>query len=354
MATIFVKDDLRASVEAATGGMCTVLYTASGAPSFMRVVPKFNLEDVHVELGIGVHPAFVVDGIEKSEIFIGMYPGIIKNGELLSLPSVEPTTWNNQDTFIAAGRACGDGFHLMTNAEWAAIALWCMKNGYKPRGNSDWGRAYDATWETGRRYDGLAIGEKQGGITLTGSGPAAWRHDNTAAGIADLCGNIWEWNQGMRLVDGEIQVLADNDAATYGGTQDTAPWKAIAQDGSLVAPGTAGTLKYNATGASGAGSIQVNDVIDSQSDGVTFAANTFVSLSANTGITVPAIMKALALFPVSTLTGDDYMWARNIDARAPLRGGHRSYGADAGLWALSLNSVLSLVDSAVGGRPAKV
>lgn len=355
MTTVFVKDDLRASVEAATGGLCTVLYTASGAPSFMRVIPKFRLEDVDAELGVGVHPAFIVDGFEKSEIFIGMYQGVIKNGELLSLPGVGPTVSQNQDAFINAGRACGDGFHLMTNAEWAAIALWCLKNGWTPRGNTNYGRAYDALWETGRRVDGGVPGDSNGsGRVLAGSGPISWRHDNSAAGIADLCGNIWEWNQGLRLVDGEIQILANNDAATYSGVQDAAPWKAIAQDGSLVAPGTAGTLKYDATGATGAGAAQIDDVIDSQSDGATYTYNTFASMVADTDITVPAIMKALGLFPLSTLAADDGMWARNIGTRAPLRGGYWGNGSDSGLLALHLRNAPSDVSWNIGGRPAKV
>jgi len=44
MPTIFTKDDLRASVEAASGGKITVLYTATGQPSYMYVHPKFMLE----------------------------------------------------------------------------------------------------------------------------------------------------------------------------------------------------------------------------------------------------------------------------------------------------------------------
>ena len=35
MATIITKDSLRSSVEAATGGLCTVLYDDAGHPSYM-------------------------------------------------------------------------------------------------------------------------------------------------------------------------------------------------------------------------------------------------------------------------------------------------------------------------------
>ena len=43
MATIITKDSLRSSVEAATGGLCTVLYDDAGHPSFMRRIEKCGL-----------------------------------------------------------------------------------------------------------------------------------------------------------------------------------------------------------------------------------------------------------------------------------------------------------------------
>ena len=66
----FLKDTLRESVEAATGGKVTVLYDDKGYPSYMNVIPKFKVEDIDASLGTGVHPAFIVGGVEKSEIFI--------------------------------------------------------------------------------------------------------------------------------------------------------------------------------------------------------------------------------------------------------------------------------------------
>lgn len=369
MPTVFVKDDLRAAVEAATGGLVSVHYTQQGQPTFMRWIPKFNLEDLGVDYGTGVHPAFVVDGVTKDGIWVGVYPGIVRNGELLSLPGVAPTVGQPHTSFVTAARAAGPGFHVMTNAEWSALALWCARNGYQPRGNTNWGRAHDATWETGTRVDGGTPGSASGnGNTLAGSGPVSWRHDNTPAGIADLVGNVWEFTPGMRLVDGEIQVLANNNAATAALFDDSASWRAIrASDGALVAPGTAGALKYDSPVAysdngtvNGLGNFQIDDTVDFRNgpigdDGNNYDYNgmPFASLAADTGITVPAILRALCLAPGSlSLRGGIYM--RNHGKRYPLRGGSRRSGADAGLGALDLNAPASYAYSNLGARLAKV
>ena len=63
----------------------------------------------------------------------------------------------------------------------------------------------------------------------------------------------------MRLVNGEIQILKDNDAAGSGAASaPSSAWKAILQNGSLVAPGTAATLKMDAVGSNGTGAVKIN------------------------------------------------------------------------------------------------
>jgi sulfatase modifying factor 1 len=358
--TISVPDALRQSVEAASGGKNTVLYDSKGYPSIMVVIPKFNLQSIDPSLGTGVHPAFIVNGVEKSEIFIGKFLAKVHDGVALSLPGQDPTVIISFDQAINYCKAKGSGWHLMTNAEWAAIALWCWKNGFQLRGNTYYGRSYDAPYETGRRVDGKAPGDTTGTPrTLTGSGPASWYHDNTPFGIADLNGNIWEWVGGLRLYNGEIQILPNNDAAdnTKDQSSTSTEWKAIKQDGSLVAPGTAGTLKYDSVGTPGNGitAAQIDDVIDYQTDDTTFTSNLFQNLTADTGITVPAILKALALFPIATSgLGDDKIFIRNNGERIPLRGGAYYNLSEAGVFALNLKPFRSQLDTVIGFRIAYV
>lgn len=347
--TISATDTLRMSVEAATGGLCTVLYTAKGQPTYMRRIPKFNLEDIDANLGTGVHPAFIVDGVEKSELLIGMYQGVSRNGELLSLPGVDPTTSINHDTAVSLALANGAGHHAMTNVEWAAIQLWCWKNGSQPRGNTYYGRDTASAWEQGVRQDGITPGTASGTArTLTGSGPASWRHDFSPAGIADLAGNIWEWSPGMRLQDGEIQIIANNDAA---GAIDLGAgsglWQAIdGATGALVAPGHANAVKL---AHSGTGNYTLV-----RSSGGAFEGTT------NPGATPVAeaalqVLRAHGLYPVAgSGLGADGFWSTLTGERAPIRGGSRYAAAGAGVFALNLSYARSDVYSSIGARPAFV
>ncbi|WP_296763003.1 SUMF1/EgtB/PvdO family nonheme iron enzyme [Sediminimonas sp.] len=352
---ISAPDAFRQSVEAASGGVNTVLYDDRGYPSIMCVVPRFNIEDIDPALGAGVHPAFTIDGAQKSEIMVGKFQATIHDDRALSLPGQDPATSINFDT---ADQRCADkgpGWHMMTNAEWSAVALWCWKNGFMPRGNTDYGRDYDQTYETGRRQDGGDPGDNSGvARTLTGSGPASWYHDNSPAGIADLTGNVHEWVRGLRLVGGEIQIIADNNAAaTDADHSDTSTlWQAILQDGSLVAPGTTDTLKWDATGAAGAGDPILNTSVTSQSDGSNYAQAMYKDLTAEAGVTVPEIAKVLGLFPHAVDMTRARFYMNNEGERLPVRGGYWSDGVGAGVFALVLHYPRSYAYSRIGFRPA--
>lgn len=208
----FIVDQLRASVEAASGGRMTVLYTAKGAPCHMHVFPAFNCEDVAPggELGTGLHPAFTFNGQPATEIFVGAYQASMFGTEAVSLPMKDPRTSVNFDVARNLCKANGPGWDMMSNLDWAAIALWCMANGYEPLGNTQQGRHHTNRWEAGRRQDGLAPGGTGTARTLTGSGPNSWSHDGTPAGIHDLVGNVWEWVSGAKMQDGVALLSPDN------------------------------------------------------------------------------------------------------------------------------------------------
>jgi hypothetical protein len=335
------------AVEAATGGKNTVLYDESGNASVMVRIPAFTLDEIDPSLGSGLHPAFIVDGVEKSEIYIGKYlASLAGDGLAVSLPGVDPKTSIN---FNAADAACsgkGAGWHMMTNAEWSALALWSWKNETMPRGNAAYGRSYVYGHETGVRQDGGIPGESSGTArTLTGTGPATWNHDFTDSGIADLCGNVWEWQRGYRIVDSEIQIIPDNDAAATGADNSgtSALWKAILPDGSLVDPGTAGTLKWDSG---------VNLNTSAPSSGT--PSSMYKDISAASGVSVPALLKVLGIFPHDTTIDRGRAYINVEGERMPRRGGRWSYGGNAGVFACALSVVRSHSDSLIGFRPAFV
>ena len=152
----------------------------------------------------------------------------------------------------------------------------------------------------------------------------------------------------MRLRSGEINVIPDNNAAdnTVDQTAGSAAWKAMLQDGSLVAPGTALSLKYDDL----AGAATVNVAIT----GTGSPSRTFESLPAAVGVTIPPLLKQLALFPPGSGLNSDYFYLNNGIEGLPLRGGSWSIGAAGGVFVLYLGFDRAAAGTSVVFRPAFV
>jgi hypothetical protein len=361
----FTKDPYRAATEAATGGRQTVLYDSKGYPSIMQIIPKFNMQDVHSMLGTGIHPAFIVDGVVKEQIFIGVYQAMNADGVAVSIPNMPPANYMDYDQAVQCCAAKGQGWHLMTNWEWAAIALWCIKNETQPRGNTNWRRAHDAAYETGVASDSVAPGTASGdGRTFTGSGPASWRHDGTYQGIADLTGNVWEWTGGLKLNRGRIYMPNDNN---YSLPESSWPAQDVYFDAS-AGPG-------DGNGSSANGTPILSNTVSTYSENPDTAAEldldyTYIAgasgwqgIGLSTGYNgLGAEIRqrmARALIAPALLSTDTVkigakgaVWIRNYGERLPLRGGSWSTGAGAGLGALSLDIRRPLRGVGGGFRPA--
>jgi sulfatase modifying factor 1 len=355
-----MQADMSKRVLDASQGRNDCLFDDQGNPSIMVRVPSMLLSQLVSGWPADLHPAFLVNGSAKSELWIGKYQAITTGSgdamRALSLRRRDPRVYVTFDQALTACKQKGAGWHLMTNAEWAFAALWCKQNGFWPRGNNSYGKDHSRNSETGEisyRYE--SSGTWYEGRVATGTGPATWSHDGTPFGIWDLNGNVWEWVGGLRLNEGEIQILPDNNAADNTKDQSAASdeWKAVLQDGTLVEPGAEGTLKYDATGEAGAGRAKLNTSITSRSDGTTYTSGTFQTATAADGVTVPDLLKHLSLYPVDADHGNDGLYTRNVGERLPLRGGYWSNASSAGVcWVYLVYPRSDSGDRHLGFRPA--
>ena len=362
-------DEARLALEAATGGKNTLLPDDTGMPSVMVRIPRFRWCDV-IEGGEDTPcSAFIVGGEVKDCIYISKYLNIMESDRAYSLPRRDPSHNLTIDEARAACARKGHGWHLMSNAEWSALAHWCRKNGSMPRGNNKFGRDAGAPHENAVLADSNLSVFTPEGRTLTGTGPDAWSHDGTSSGIFDLNGNTWDFVSGLRLVDGELQVIPDNDSAMNVDESATSTcWKAIASNGTLTAPGNPGTCKYDgvnpgnaaATGAMLPGGVRLSTTLEhphytgSHKDGdYAYSIMPFSAMGTAEGVEPPLILKKLGLFPVSGELHET-IFVRNYGERTALRGGSWFDGPAAGLWELYLRDSRDFLFPDVGFRAAYV
>ena len=341
-------DDLKLSIEALSGGKNTVLFDDLGMPSVMVPFPKLKMSDLIAGGSENIHPAFSVDGVEKNVIYVSKYQNIVLNERAYSLPMRDPRASLNFDQAVTYCRNKGKGWSLTPYSLWSAIALWCRKNGTMPRGNNNYGADHAYAHEKGvpTYYESGRIAR-----CATGSGPNTWNHNWMPDGICDLNGNVWEWCAGMRLKDGEIQIIpyANCMAPDASLGANSTLWKAIAADGSLVEPGTAGTLKWD--WISGKFQLTSGDVTykTDQGNGCPYNGMTLAS-----SLTAPEIAKALLFYPDEPNGdyGGDYHWANLVGERLPLCGGSWYLTSSAGVFYVGLGDPRSNSSTAIGFRSA--
>lgn len=334
-----ILDAERYALERATGGRQTIIRDSAGNANAMFVLPRFSYADLGMTADMGTGDVTAFDfgsGSIKSEIFIGAY--LASGSGAVSAPRQDPRASLDHTAARNACSAKGAGWHLMTAHEWAAIALWCMANGYEPIGNTNWGRSHAKTWMVGDRADNRAPGDTAGtGRTQTGSMGSEATHTRTLGGIADLVGNVWEWQDGFLLQDGRFKLSSHN-------AQVEASWTFADAFLDASIPTGGSVILSNA----------VNNMVGAIGDNGNAGNSASVdwrSMTKSSGYVSNQAMKRLLLEPANALP-QGRLYMRNFGERLPYRGGSWSNGADAGLAALVLNGSRVFTNSGLGFRPA--
>ena len=367
--------DFDAAVRLLSGGTNVAIYNDLGIPSIYVRRDKGEGFELFEPGFDGAHYAFIVNGVEIPAFYMGKYLATVYKGRALSLPLQDPAAGtiaaadrgaapSSNVTFDNARIWCeanGAGFHLPTIAEYAWIAALSRKNGTLPHGNNSYGADVAYPYEIGL----ASHFDEEGRIcsTLTGSGPAKWNDNWQPDGICDLNGNIKEWQGGYRTVDGEIQIIADNDAAMQCNQNTSSTlWKAILPNGTLVEPGTPGTLKWDYTKAPGNATtpFRLNTELEfQQTTAEAFGANTLSGKSLfyeYTG-TENGIIRLIQLGLLPDLEekrtyGNDVVYMRNRGECLSFRGGSWNDSNGAGVYNVNCCGSRAYYYKFLGFRPA--
>lgn len=274
-------------------------------------------------------------GRKVKEYAISKYPNTMIDGRPYSLPFMPPAVNVNHDEAIRLCEAKGPGWHLITNDEWAALARQSWENDTVPTGNTNSGKSHSHPEQKGTTY------QNSYGKTLTGSGPIEWNHDRTAEGVADMVGNVWEHVGGVRFLNGQVQIIPNNEAAA-GADQspDSKEWTAIyTPDGDPV--------YYN---------VKDGEIVlqPTAPDGKDYDGVPFCDLHERADMDVPDKLIELGLYPAPGYESEEYFWLDTDGERCVYRGGGWNSGTNAGVFYLDGSNSRSNSGASLGFRSALV
>lgn len=295
--------------------------------SEMIYIPRFKWSEIIQGGADKTCPAFIVGGKEIDGFYFSKYQNCVDEGCAYSREDHEPA---NCLTIDDARQYCSDkgkGWHLMSNAEWMAVAYLCQY------------------------YQTLAEGEENLG----------WMPEGFA-----FSGKVWEFAAGLRLQEGEIQIIPDNDSAlNVDESRDSPCWRAVDSAGRLVNPKSPGTLHLDGTqsgndrtdineidgGITVSHSIEYPQYTAGASDGDYACACTYQNhLKVREGVLVPEVMKEIGVGVNGDGAKEHILYVRNFGERVAIRGGNWNEYEHAGPFAMFLSHPRAIRSAANGFR----
>ncbi|GHX89440.1 hypothetical protein VCSRO111_0568 [Vibrio cholerae] len=317
------------ALENISGSKWTIIIDDFGNSQIVRRIPIHTFEDLNITdcPFTGPLDCFIRQDLTlRPYVDVPVYKASNSGGKAVSQAGKTPWTSINADNARARSEELSSNSVMISQEIWAMLCWSMLAGGFQPRGNTEYGRSHSNLDEFGRRADGRVPNDRSGAAyTLTGSGPMEWSHDGTPFGVMDLVGNVWEWVDGMKMVDGQFIV------AEYTG-QPESEWSAtgvyISETGQFtnVAPSTLNSGRQ---------------VWGSMSKDASYSGN--------------ERLQRLMIEPIACTSalGGRFYW-NLYGERFPLRGGYWGDTSSAGPAALNCNLPRSYTLGSVGFRSASL
>ena len=199
-----IKDELRAAVELNSNGKETVIYDDYDNPNIMVRFDAYNEKFVGLAED-KIHPAFVIDnkGTTVSEIWVSKYINAHGSNDVaISWHGTMPWSYCGFENAVIASEKKGKGWHMMTNLEWSAIALWSWKMGHSKQGFNHDNKAA-LTSRHVFHDEKSPSGDVHSWFTAYNEvGDPSQSHDGSIYGIFDMNGNYRQYVDGVRVGPG--------------------------------------------------------------------------------------------------------------------------------------------------------
>jgi hypothetical protein len=300
-----------------------------GNSQIVRRIPIHTFEDLNITdcPFTGPLDCFIRQDLTlRPYVDVPVYEASNSGGKAVSQAGKTPWTSVNADNARARSEELNSNSVMISQEIWAMLCWHMLAGGFQPRGNTEYGRSHSNLDEFGRRADGRVPNDRSGvAYTLTGSGPMEWSHDGTPFGVMDLVGNVWEWVDGMKMVDGQFIV------AEYTGQPES---------------------EWSATGVYISETGQFTNVAPST---LNSGSQVWGSMSKDASYSGNERLQRLMIEPIACTSalGGRFYW--NLDGeRFPLRGGSWYSTSGAGPAALYCSNPRSLASGDFGFRSAFV